>query len=112
MLFRVTVVLPIAGQSEFPPQLPVLQYNQSVTAREKKELRSDPELLERDLRHHGKPSSGGVPLPKAGRFREDLDETLVPDFNAHPSQLGVGVGGRRRLVESGRGEEGVVNVAK
>lgn len=112
MLFRVTLVFPITRQFEFLPQLPILQNHQCVMAREHKELRPDPELVERDLRHHGKPPPGGVAFPEIVGFGEDFDEAPVADIDSHPSQLGVGVGGQPGLVKSGGGEEGAVDISE
>lgn len=77
---------------------------------EEEELGPDPELLERDLRHHREASTGGVTLPETGRFGEGLDEALGPDLEAHLGQLGVGAGGGSGQVEGGGEKERIIDV--
>lgn len=107
MLFRETLVVPVTRELEFPPQSPILDHNQRVLTRHHEELRPDPELLERDLRHHREPASRGVPLPQRPVLGDDLDEALV--LEANPAVLNR-LGGRLSQIEGGGGDERAVHV--
>lgn len=113
MLFRVAFVFSVTRHSELSPERAILEHHERVMARKEEKLRSDPELIKWNLRHHREASSGGVPLPEIGGFGDDLDEALVADLESHASQLGiVGVGSGAGQVEGGGEEEGMVDVSK
>lgn len=111
MLLRIALVFSVARRSELPPEHPVLDHHKRVAACKHEELRSDPELLERHLRHHREPSSGGVPLPEVSRLGENLDEALVPPAHSEADQLGVGLGLGGQIERSGSNQR-VINIPK
>lgn len=62
---------------KFLPQLSVLKHEQRVSLRQDEKLRSDSELLERDLRQHRVLATRVVPLGEVRISGEDLDKALV-----------------------------------
>ena len=77
MFFRVARLRINARQPKLPPQLPLLNHQQSVTFRQNEELRPHAEVLVTDLRHHRVVSTRVVPLREERLVGEDLDEALA-----------------------------------
>lgn len=106
MLLGVTSVRTITRKLKLPPQDPIFDSQQRMSPRHDKKLRTNSELLKRNLGEHSVPPPSVVPFPEPRLVGDELDEGPKQDPDASRTRIRVG------LIERRGFEEGGVDVAE